>query len=177
MAIEQCARQQNRTHPFGAHTGTVVAVFVDGVRDLLQFYPRKYLDRTTVSSIKDLSLDTDAVTVVGTVVVCKAIPGRRGQRFELIIEDEPARRLTCVWFKGVSWISKVFEPGQVIAIHGKPQKYGSGLSMPHPDYDILDEDAPALATGRIIALYPGGAGLSGVGLSSRSFRKTIRRFT
>lgn len=146
---------------------------VDTVRDLLQYYPRKYLDRTSVSAIKDVSSDSGPVTIIGTILTLKVIPGRRGRRFELVIEDEPGRRITCVWFKGVAWVSKVFEKDQLVAFHGRPQKYSGGISLPHPDFDVLDEEAPALATGRIIALYPGGASLSRVGLTSRSFRRTL----
>jgi len=146
---------------------------VDTVRDLLQYYPRKYLDRTSVSAIKDVRSDSGPVTIVGTILTSKVIPGRRGRRFELVIEDEPGGRITCVWFKGVAWVSKVFEKDQLVAFHGRPQKYSGGISLPHPDFDVLDEEAPALATGRIIALYPGGASLSGVGLTSRSFRRTL----
>lgn len=146
---------------------------VDTVRDLLQYYPRKYLDRTSVSAIKDVSSDSGPVTIIGTILTLKVIPGRRGRRFELVIEDEPGWRITCVWFKGVAWVSKVFEKDQLVAFHGRPQKYSGGISLPHPDFDVLDEEAPALATGRIIALYPGGASLSRVGLTSRSFRRTL----
>ncbi|TDI72380.1 MAG: ATP-dependent DNA helicase RecG [Bacteroidetes bacterium] len=146
---------------------------VKTVRDLLNYFPRKYLDRTSVSAIKDIHADSGPVTIIGTILTSKVIPGRRGRRFELVIEDEPGRRITCVWFKGVAWVSKVFETDQLVAFHGRPQKYSGGLSLPHPDFDVLDEEAPALATGRIIALYPGGASLSGVGLTSRSFRRTL----
>jgi len=156
----------------GPRRSTVLAeVGVSNVRDLLHYFPRRYLDRTSVTAISNVRSDGGAVTVVGTVRATGVIPNRRGKRFELVVEDEGGGKLKCVWFRGVPWVSKAFENGQLVAFHGKPQKYGGSLSFAHPDFDVLDEDGPKLETGRIIALYPGGAALSRVGLSSRSFRR------
>ena len=97
----------------------------------------------------------------------------RGNRFELIVEDEGGGRMKCVWFHGARWMSKLFKNGDRVAFHGKPQQFGRQFSFTHPDFDKLDEEGPALATGRIIALYPGGAALDKVGLNSRTFRHIV----
>ena len=151
----------------------LAGVGVSTVRDLIQYYPRRYLDRTSVTAIKDIRAGSDPITIIGTVRATGVVPGRRGKRFELVVEDDAARRLKCIWFRGVNWVSKAFEIGQLVAFHGKPQRYGGGMTLAHPDFDILDEEGPAMETGRIIALYPGGASLTGVGLSSRSFRRIL----
>lgn len=39
------------------------------VNDILHYYPRRYLDRTTVKSIRDIKKDDEA-TIVGTIEVC-----------------------------------------------------------------------------------------------------------
>ncbi|MDA0684273.1 MAG: ATP-dependent DNA helicase RecG [Bacteroidetes bacterium] len=143
------------------------------VADLLSLFPRRYLDRTSVQAIRDLKAGSDPVTVMGTVVVASLIPGRRGKRFEIVVEDEPGRRMKCVWFQGVAWISRVIEKGHRLALHGKPSRYGGSLSFSHPDFDRIDEEGPSMETGRIIALYPGTANLQKAGLTSRSFRRII----
>lgn len=143
------------------------------VADLLSLFPRRYLDRTTVQAIRELKAGSDPVTVMGTVVVASLIPGRRGKRFEIVVEDEPGRRMKCVWFQGVTWISRVIEKGHRLALHGKPARYGGSLSFSHPDFDRIDEEGPSMETGRIIALYPGTATLQKAGLTSRSFRRII----
>ncbi|NBC17657.1 MAG: ATP-dependent DNA helicase RecG [Bacteroidetes bacterium] len=149
-------------HGVGVHT----------VHDLLHYFPRRYLDRSTVTPIRRLR-DGEAVTVVGTVQAKGVIPGRRSKRFELRIQDEGGGVMKCVWFRGYQWISKLFKKGERIAFHGKVQQYGRTFSMTHPDFDKLDDDGPALDTGRIIALYPGSAALDRVGLNSRGLRRVI----
>jgi len=144
------------------------------VGDLLAMVTRRYLDRSSVSRIQDLHGGSESVTVMGTVIAVGTVPGRRGRkRFEIVVEDEPGRRMKAVWFQGVGWISRVIETGHRLALHGKPVRYGGMMSFSHPDFDRVDEQGPSIDTGRIIALYPGTATLQKAGLTSRAFRKVI----
>ena len=143
-------------------------------RDLLRYYPRRYLDRSTVTPIRDLAEGMGAVTVVGTVTAKGLVPGRGGRsRFELRVMDESGGTLKCVWFRGANWIHRLYNKGDTYAFHGKAEKYGSQFSLAHPEADKLDDASAALTTGRIVPLYPGGAALEKVGLNSRVFRKLI----
>ncbi len=155
----------------GRRADLLVDVGVRTARDLLHYFPRRYLDRSSVTPVRSLREDMPA-TVVGTVRVSGIVPGRTN-RFELIVEDDAGGRMKCVWFRATQWIQKVFSSGERVAFHGKPQLYGGIFSMSHPDFDKLDADSPALDTGRIIALYPGGAALERVGLHSRAFRRIL----
>ena len=159
----------------GPHRARVLEeVGLATVGDLLHMVPRRYLDRTNVVPIRELKAGSDPVTVIGTVIATGTIPGRGGRRrFEVILEDEPGRRMTAVWFQGVAWISKVIEKGHRLALHGKPSRYGGTVSFSHPDFDRVDEEGPAMETGRIIGLYPGSAALQKAGLTSRTFRRII----
>ncbi|MEZ4701860.1 MAG: ATP-dependent DNA helicase RecG [Rhodothermales bacterium] len=146
------------------------------VRDLLHFFPRRYLDRSTIVPIRRLDPSTGPATVVGRVLSMGIVPGGRMKRFELTVEDAEGGRLKCVWFQRVGWIGRVFKQGERVAFHGKVQAFGRQLSMTHPDFDKLDEEGAALDTGRIIALYPGGAAFDRAGLTSRTFRRVIYTF-
>ena len=143
------------------------------VRDLLHFYPRRYLDRSTVAEIGRLRETGDAVTVVGKVVDKSVVPGKRSKRFELILEGEHGARMKCTWFQGIWFIPKVFEVGERVAFHGKVQKYGRWFSMTHPDYDKLDAEGALLDTGRIVSLYPGSEAMDKAGLNSRTVRRIV----
>ncbi len=143
--------------------------------DLVRHYPRRYLDRSTISRVADLREDTGEATVVGTVKTSNLVGGKGRARFELLIEDGDGARMKAVWFQGAQWIGRQFKTGDRIAFHGKIQKFGSSFSFTHPDFDKLDSEGAALDTGRIIPLYPGGAALDKVGLTSRTMRKLIYR--
>lgn len=145
------------------------------VRDMLRFYPRRYLDRSTTTRVRDLQ-EGDTVTVMGTVRTYDVVPGKRSKRFELILEDDTGQTMKGTWFQGLWWIRKAFSVGERVALHGTVQKYGRWFSITHPDFDRLNDDAAALDTGRIVALYPGGQAMEAVGLTSRSVRRIIYRF-
>ena len=142
------------------------------VRDLLHFYPRRYLDRSTITPVQQLREDPEPVTVVGTVQSTQIVPGKSQKRFELVLEGEEGGRMKCTWFQGIWWVRKAFETGDQVAFHGTVEKYGRWFSMTHPDFDRLEDDA-ILDTGRIVPLYPGGEAMENVGLTSRSIRRII----
>ena len=79
--------------------------------------------------------------------------------------------MKCTWFQGIWWIRKAFDEGDRLAVHGTVEKYGRWFSMTHPDFDHLNDEGAILDTGRIVPLYPGGEGMSNVGLTSRSVRR------
>jgi ATP-dependent DNA helicase RecG len=142
--------------------------------DLFHFYPRRYLDRSTTMSIRQIREGMENITVVGTVRARDTVTGRNGRkRLEVIIEDKSGGHLKGVWFRGVQWIHKAFSKGDRVAFHGTPEKYGRTFSIAHPDFDKLDDDSAALDTGRIVALYPGSEAMSRVGLTNRRIRKSI----
>ncbi|NNF04640.1 MAG: ATP-dependent DNA helicase RecG, partial [Rhodothermales bacterium] len=148
-------------------------VGVRTVRDLIEYFPRRYLDRSSTSLVRDMAGAPGPVTVVGTVQSIRTKKGRRGSRFELTLRDSEGGFLQCVWFRGAGWLGKLFEEGERLAVHGKAKRYGGVWQITHPDFDRIESDGPSLDTGRIIALYPGSSTLEKAGISSRFFRRVI----
>ena len=140
------------------------------VNDLLHYYPRRYLDRSTVKSIKDIQIN-DEVTIIGNVEVCGERKTRKGKLFQALLSDGTGIT-TLIWFNGVQYISNSINKGDRIAVHGKIEFY-KGLQIVHPDYDKLDSDADPVNTGAIIALYPLSAELKRAKMEHRSFRRII----
>ncbi len=142
------------------------------VNDLLEHFPRRYLDRSTVSYTNDLRKDKQA-TIVGKVTGTQMRRGRKRSYFEMVIADERGF-LKCRWFNGANWIQKRFKKGDVVAVSGKVDFYG-GFQMVHPDFDVLNEEGTnPINTGIIVPLYPSGQKLQAAGLDSRGFRRLLR---
>ena len=142
---------------------------IKSVEDLLNYIPRRYLDRSTIHKISQLSINSET-TVVGRVVKIKKIPRPR-QRLIVTIYDKTGL-LDGVWFNQVDYFAKVFEVDQEVAFSGKIGFY-KGWQMIHPDFDIIEESKDQLHTGQIIPLYPSSEQLRTRGLSSRGFRRII----
>lgn len=145
---------------------------VETILDLLYYFPRRYLDRSHITKIKDLSENMTA-TVVGKIQFCGIKSGRR-RRFVAVLHDGTGY-LDCVWFNRAEYWNKIFEKGETLACSGKVGFFGN-MQMVHPDFDRLTEDGESdfLHTGRIIPLYPSSEALGKVGLDSRGFRKVLK---
>ena len=143
---------------------------IQTVNDLLHYYPRRYLDRSTVKSIKDIQIN-DEVTIIGNVEVCAERKTRKGKLFQAQLSDGTGIT-TLIWFNGVQYISNSINKGDRLAVHGKIEFY-KGLQIVHPDYDKLDSDADPVNTGAIIALYPLSAELKRAKMEHQSFRRII----
>lgn len=144
---------------------------ITSVRDLIYYFPRRHLDRTTVTKIRDLEKDMSA-TVVGKVEAGGTRTSKRRKYYQMIINDGTAF-LTCTWFNGADYIKRVFSVGDRVAFHGRVDFF-NGFQMVHPEYDILsDEESDPLHTGAVIPLYPSTQALKSVGLDGRGFRRII----
>ena len=141
---------------------------IETVRDLLRYYPRRYLDRTTVVPINRLQVGHSA-TIIGRVVAHGILRGRR-TRYEAILQDDTAA-ISLLFFGGVRFWSKSFKKGQVYAATGTVTFF-QGFQIVHPDLERLDDESDKMVhAGRIIPVYPQTAELVKAGLNSKSIRR------
>ena len=145
------------------------------IGELLQYYPRRYLDRSNITPIGKLR-PNETATAVGKIVTQGVKKGARS-RFVVVLSDDSGF-LTCVWFAQIPYWQKLFKVGQTLAVSGKIGYFG-GLQIVHPEFDLIQESSEDpedefLHTGKIIPLYPSTEALSRVGFDSRGFRRAIR---
>lgn len=149
----------------------VLATFgINSVEDLLYHIPRRYLDRSTITPIDELQVNSRA-TVMGTVE-SYGIKRWRTPQFWVILRDEKSF-LKLVWFSGIKYIQNKFKEGDTVVASGEVRTF-YGLQMPHPEFEIVSGKGEKLIhTGRVIPLYPSTSDLKNVYLDSRGFRRTI----
>lgn len=153
--------------------------------DLLHFYPRRYLDRTSVTRISELNADMGEVTVVGRVVGVQVKGFAKGQRCEAVLVDGSGR-MSLVWFNRVAWVQKFLAVGDIIAASAKPSFF-RGWQFQHPaveklaiDETEVDPDAPSGAPedlqyqGQVVPIYPGSEELRRAWLDSRALSRIVR---
>jgi ATP-dependent DNA helicase RecG len=146
---------------------------IQTIFDLLRYYPRRWLDRSTISPFSELRTGEKATTI-GTVVSHGLLKGRRPV-YEVLLSDGKDT-LTLTWFQGHHYLARAFKRGDMLAVSGAVT-YFNGPQITHPEYEFLDEDADTqnlLHSGRIIPLYPSTSGLKGAGIDSRQLRRIVR---
>ena len=141
------------------------------IEDLLYYFPRRYLDRTSITPIKEFQKG-QLVTSVAKVETFGERRIRKGKMFQVIVSDGSGL-LTLSWFNSISYIKKNFAIGIKLAIHGKVDWY-NGFSMTHPEIDFLEEEDNPLKTGEIIPLYPLTNELRASGIEQRFLRRIVK---
>jgi ATP-dependent DNA helicase RecG len=149
---------------------------IETVGDLLYYFPRRYLDRSVVKRIAELTLESGEVTVIGKVLFYKVIGVRGGhQRFVLHVADETGV-VEAIFFQGVNYWSRFFQEGEQVALSGRVTYYNRP-QMIHPAVDRLNtEDGMNFwNTGRIISLYPSSEEMKRYRLDPHGLRKIVRK--
>ena len=141
------------------------------VLDLISYYPRKYLDRSTVLSISKLNVNDDA-TIIGKVEAAEMRIGKRRQYFQAVLSDGKGM-ITLTWFNGARYIKKSITIGDRLAVSGKVDFF-NGHQMVHPEYEKLKNDEDPVNSGKIIPLYSMSSELNKAGIDSRSIRRMIK---
>jgi len=155
---------------------------INTIRDLLFYFPSKYLDRSTIlNSIKVIQYIRDGyqgeVTILGEVIDKETIHYGKKSIFKVRMKDSTGI-FECVWFQGIKYFIDVFNEGDFFAISAKPvlTKYGH-LQFVHPDFDRIskNESTDFLHTGKIIPFYRVPKELRDSNLGDFSLRKIIHQ--
>jgi ATP-dependent DNA helicase RecG len=130
------------------------------VHDLLRHYPRRHEDRKKFPSFPSVA-GPDPLCLRGTVTSTKASYFGRRMQFTLTLTENsghaPAATVQCRWFN-LRYLSKILTAGQDLIIHGRPRALKKGgIVFDHPDFEILETDAPDSALihlNRITPIHP-----------------------
>ena len=147
------------------------SIQIKTLKDLIYYFPRKYLDRTTVHTIDSVTIDSE-VNLIGTVKSVRVRKMRNGQFLTAKLYDDTGS-INLMWFKGVDYIKDSLKDGETIAVHGKINEYKGSFQIAHPEYDKLNDNEITLSTGFVIPVYPLTEELKKAGLTSRNMRKII----
>ncbi len=131
---------------------------IRAVRDLLHYYPRRYEDRRTLQSVRDVE-DGSKATVVGKVLSRELVktPRKGLQLVQVRFMDTWGWRFTGVWFNQ-PWVLRQMPEGASIVLSGRVHKRGGNTSLMVEYFE--DEAGESLSIGRIVPVYPSKEGIS-----------------
>lgn len=107
---------------------------ISSQEDLLYYFPYKYIDRTKIYTIGELTSNIPYIQVIGRFQQFKMVGEGRFKRLSASFSDGTGT-LELVWFKGVKFIVDKYKTGIDYLVFGKPSIYGHQLSIAHPDVD------------------------------------------
>jgi ATP-dependent DNA helicase RecG len=125
------------------------------VRDLLYFFPRRYVDYSRRKPISEL-LEGEEQTIIGTIWQARVATLGNRQGTEAIVGDETGN-IRVVWFNQ-PYLAKSFHTNARIVISGTVSIFKGHKVFESPEWELLG-DKELIHTGRLVPVYPLTQGL------------------
>ena len=150
--------------------GEELGIFTYG--DLLNNFPYKYVDRSKVYTIHELTGDMPFVQIVGKILSFETF--EMGPRKERVIAhfSDGTGIMDLVWFQGGKYAKQTYKIGVEYVVFGKPTVFNNRINVTHPDMDRAD--TLELSSMGMQPYYSTTEKMKKRGLTSRTLEKLTR---
>ena len=139
------------------------------MRQMLEHYPFRYVDKSKFSTIAQLNAYSGDVQIKGQITGWETVGAGRQTRLVAYFKDNTGT-LELVWFKGAKWISRSLKANVPLIVYGKVNDFKGKKSIPHPEiYAPNTQQSSALEP-----VYPTTDKLTKKGLHSKGLSKVIQ---
>ncbi len=140
-------------------------------RDLLWYFPYKYIDRTRFYKISELDPDLPFVQLKGMIKGYYTEGHGKGKRLVADFQDDTGI-IKLVWFKGTKWIMSSYTPGVEFIVFGKPGVFNGLINIIHPEIEASSKVAERLSSA-LQAQYSTTENLKNHFISSKTISKLV----
>ncbi len=103
--------------------------------DLLEYYPYKYVDRSKIYKVHELTGDMPFVQVVGHILSFETFDmGPRRERVVAHFTDGTGI-MDLVWFNGGKYAKQNYKIGQEYLVFGRPGVFNNRIQVQHPEME------------------------------------------
>jgi ATP-dependent DNA helicase RecG len=114
-------------------------------RDLLYYFPYKYIDRTRFYNISELEPDLPHVQIRGQITGFYSEGEGRGKRLVADFSDDTGT-IRLIWFRGARWITGTYGPGPEYIVFGKPGVFNGQINIIHPEIEASEKAAERITS-------------------------------
>ncbi len=147
-----------------------IAVF--SYRDLLTYYPFRYIDRTQFYKVKNVNAELPYLQILVRLKTFEAIGEKRKKRLVAQAFDDTGE-IELVWFKGITWVQKNLVANQVYIIFGKVTFFNGKAQMAHPEIEVYNKTATNRGNLKLQPVYSSTEKLKQYSLESKGIQKLI----
>ena len=140
-------------------------------RDLLNYFPFRYVDRSKTIQVKDISESLGNVQILVKITNIQELGQPRKKRL-LVTAFDDSGTVQLVWFKGVKWIKSAIKIGEQYVVFGKPNFYGGILNFNHPEIEL--EEKNKNKEGNLQPVSHSTEKLTSFGLQSKGIENLMR---
>ncbi|MBR5055298.1 MAG: ATP-dependent DNA helicase RecG [Bacteroidales bacterium] len=170
---------------------------IETFEDLIHLYPFRYIDRSSIQRIAEITPDVAHVQVMARVIRAtlygpgssifiqrsqagteidncpKDKSGAKTMRFNAVkrlsvIVADSTGEMEMVFFKGIKWNWDRLTPGSVFIFFGKPQTFGNRMNIVHPEVDNPPSPGEVhTGVGTLTGVYPSTEKLKNAGITGK----------
>ena len=138
-------------------------------KDLLEHFPFRHIDKTIVTPIRDIDLNSEWVQIAGKLTSVGIAGDKRSKRLVGELADTTGS-IELVWFQGVSYIQKSLIDGQGYLVYGKVSFFNGQAQISHPEMEPLSQQRGDTRN-FLEPVYPSTEKLKARGLGGRQIAK------
>ena len=107
--------------------------------DLLEYYPYKYVDRSRIYAIHELTGDMPFVQIRGRILSFEEFEMSARKKRVVAHFTDGRGVVDLVWFSGAQYVYKNYKVGEDYIVFGRPTVYNGRFQFSHPDIDRASE--------------------------------------
>lgn len=140
----------------GKHLKLLEKLGVKTAEDLLNYFPRAYLDSSEITKLAYLKIN-QLSTFRGKISNLKNVRTKTGKILTKAVFRDSTGAIEVVWFNQ-PFITKLLKEGSEIYLSGKPIVTNNRLTLSNPAYEEIKPEQ--IHTGRLVPVYHETEGLS-----------------
>ena len=107
-------------------------------RDLLYYFPYKYVDRSRLYYIHEIDGNMPYIQLRGKILSFETFGEGRQRRLVGHFSDGTGV-VDLIWFQGLKYVMGRYKANEKYIVFGKPTVFNGRINIPHPDIDPAEE--------------------------------------
>ncbi len=139
-------------------------------RDLLYFFPFRYIDRSHIYTIRELLPSMAYVQIRGKVTGMSTVGNTPSNKRLIVAMKDSTGTIDLVFFKGIKWIQEKIAVGTEYIAFGKPSEFNGTINMIHPELSLPSADS-IFGTSSMMGVYSSTEKLKNNNIGNKVFAK------
>lgn len=107
-------------------------------RDLIYYFPYKYIDRTKFYKISEIHAQMPYIQIKGEIRSMETVGQGNKERLSARFYDGSGS-IELVWFRAIKWQKENLKLNKEYIVFGKPGEFNGKLNVVHPDMETEEE--------------------------------------
>ena len=139
-------------------------------RDLLFFFPFRYIDRSHIYTIRELLPSMAYVQIRGKVTGMSTVGNTPANKRLVVTMKDSTGTIELVFFKGIKWIQEKIAVGAEYIAFGKPSEFNGTINMVHPELSLPSADT-IFGSSSMMGVYSSTEKLKNNNIGNKVFAK------